>query len=172
VIVGFVLSTTVTVCVAVAVLPAASATVQVTVVVPSGNAVGALFVTVATAQLSELTGVPRFTPVAVHAVLVPVVIAAGAVIVGLILSKTVTVCVAVAVLPAASVTVQVTVVLPTGKAAGALFTTLATVQLSAVIGVPIEIPVAVHPVFVLTVTLAGAVIVGSTVSTTVMVVVH
>ena len=38
--------------------------------------------------------------------------------------------------PLPSVTVQVTVVLPTGKLAGALLVTLATEQLSAVAGVP------------------------------------
>jgi hypothetical protein len=91
VMVGLMLSTTVTSCVAVAVLPAASVTVQVTVVLPNGNATGALFTTLATVQLSEVTGEPSATPVAVHAVLVFTVIAAGATIVGLALSTTVTV---------------------------------------------------------------------------------
>ena len=75
-------------------------------------------------------------------------------------SVTVTVCVAVAVLPLPSVTVHVTVVAPNGKVAGALLVTLATVQLSAVAGVPNTTPVAVQPLLVHTVTLAGAVIVG------------
>ena len=172
VIVGFVLSTTVTTCVAVAVKPDASVTVQVTVVFPSGKATGALFVTLATEQLSAVTGVPKVTPVAVQAVFVFTVIAAGATIVGGTLSVTVITCVAVAEFPAASVTVQVTVVLPIGKEVGALFVTLATVQLSAVTGVPNETPVAVQPVFVLTESAAGAVMVGSTDSITVIVDVH
>jgi hypothetical protein len=43
------------------VFPAASTTVQVTVVTPIGKVAGALFVTDATAQLSEATDVPRAT---------------------------------------------------------------------------------------------------------------
>src|ERR1043166_5343599 len=39
-------------------------TVQMTIVVPSGNCVGALLVTLATTQLSELSGVPSATPLA------------------------------------------------------------------------------------------------------------
>jgi hypothetical protein len=169
VMVGLVLSSTVTTCVAVAVLPAASVTVQVTIVLPNGSAAGALLTTLATVQLSEVTGVPKFTLVAVHPVFVETVKAAGAVIVGLILSTTVTVCVAVAVLPAASVTVQVTVVFPIGNVVGALLTTLATEQLSAVIGVPSVTPVAVQEAFAFTVTAAGALIVGATCSKTVTV---
>ena len=69
--------------------------------------------------------------------------------VGTILSVTVTVCVAVAVLLLPSVTVQVTVVFPKGNAVGASLVTLATVQLSAVVGVPKLTPVAVQPEFVL-----------------------
>jgi hypothetical protein len=55
------LSETVTVWVQVLVLPAASTTVQVTVVTPIGKVAGALLVTDATVQLSEATGVPRAT---------------------------------------------------------------------------------------------------------------
>ena len=94
---------------------------------------------------------------------------AGATIVGLVLSLTVTVCVAVAVLPELSVTVQITVVVPSGKVPGALFVTEATPQLSAVVGVPSVTPNALHDEFALTVTLAGAVIVGFCVSLTVTV---
>ncbi len=143
-----------------------------TVVFPNGNAVGALLVTLATEQLSAVTGVPNATPVAVQAEFVLTVNAAGAVIVGFTLSTTVTTCVAVAEFPAASITVQVTVVFPNGKEVGALFVTLATVQLSAVTGVPSTTPVAVQAAFVFTVTAAGAVMVGRTVSTTVIVEVH
>ena len=94
---------------------------------------------------------------------------AGATIVGFVLSFTVTTCVAVAVFPASSVTVQVTVVAPIGKVAGALFVTEATPQLSAVVGVPNVTPKALHEEFALTVTAAGAVMVGFCVSFTVTV---
>ncbi len=52
---------------------------------------GWLLVTLATEQLSAVVGVPRARPFAVQAVLVVVVIFAGAVIVGFTLSVTVTV---------------------------------------------------------------------------------
>jgi hypothetical protein len=133
---GLVLSFTVTVCVAVAVLPEPSVTVHVTVVVPNGNGDGALFVTLATVQLSEVVGVPIFTLNATHEAFAFTVTFDGAVIVGFVLSFTVTVCVAVAVLPDPSVTVHVTVVTPNGNVAGALFVTLATEQLSDVIAEP------------------------------------
>jgi hypothetical protein len=48
--------------------------------------VGALLVTVFTSQLSAVAGVPKVTPVAVQAVLVTVLILAGTVIVGGIIS--------------------------------------------------------------------------------------
>ena len=68
-----------------------------------------------------------------------------------------------------SVTVQITVVTPIGKAGGALLVTEATPQLSAVVGVPSETPVAVQAVLVVAVTLAGHVMVGITLSDTVTV---
>jgi hypothetical protein len=71
--------------------PDPSVTVQVTVVFPKGKAAGALLVTEATEQLSAVVGVPKTTLVDVHATFVVPVVAAGAVIVGLILSITVTV---------------------------------------------------------------------------------
>ena len=52
------------------------------------------------------------------------------------------------------------VVLPKGKATGALFVTEATEQLSAVVGVPRATPVAVQREFVVVFTFAGAVIIG------------
>jgi hypothetical protein len=167
VIVGSTLSVTVTTWVAVAVLPLPSVTVQVTVVFPNGNAAGALFVVDATVQLSAVVGVPNTTPVAVQPLFVVADTAAGAVIVGLTLSVTVTTCVAVAVFPLPSVTVQVTVVLPNGNAVGALLVVDATVQLSAVVGVPNTTPVAVQLLFVVADTAAGAVMVGLTLSVTV-----
>ena len=72
-----------------------------------------------------------------------------------------------AVLPDPSVTVQVTVVLPSGNAEGALLVTEATEQLSEVVGFPNETPVAVQPELVLAETAAGAVMEGSTLSITV-----
>jgi hypothetical protein len=64
--VGDTLSIIFTFCVQVAVLPEASVAVQITVFVPFGNVAGALLVTLAIEQLSEETGVPKFTPVAEH----------------------------------------------------------------------------------------------------------
>ena len=136
----------------------------------------------ATLQLSAVVGVPSVTFEAAVAH-VPAstltLTAAGAVMVGSMLSTTVTTCVAVAVLPDPSVTVQVTVVAPNGKLVGALLVVEATLQLSAVVGVPsvtFEAAVANVPASTLTVTAAGAVIVGSMLSketsTTVLVVVQ
>ena len=167
--IGFTLSTTVTTCVAVDVFPDPSVTVQVTVVLPNGKATGALFDTDAMLQLSFVIGFPKTTPVAVQAVFVETVNAIGATIVGFVLSTTVTTWVAVAVRPAPSVTVQVTVVFPNGNTVGALFTTDATEQLSAVIGVPKATLNAAQELFAITDTFAGAVIVGFVLSTTVTV---
>ena len=129
----------------VAVLPEASATVQVTVVVPKGKLVGASLITLLTEQLSVVTGVPKLTAVAVHEPRsVFTLTFDGHMMVGFWLSVTVTFCVQVAVLPEPSVTVQVTTVVPPGKAAGALLVTLATVQLSEATGVPNETLLAVQ----------------------------
>ena len=168
-IVGLVASTTVTVCVAVAVRPLPSVTVQVTVVVPIAKVAGALCVTEATEQLSEVTGVPRATFNAIQLLFVVVLTAAGAVMVGLTLSITVTSWFALVALPLASVTVQVTVVVPRLKADGALLVTEATEQSSAVTGVPNTTPVAVQAVLVVVFIAAGAVIVGLTLSCTITV---
>src|SRR6266536_727752 len=65
-IVGFWLSRTITFWVQVAVLPLASVTVQVIVLVPMGNWLGALLVMAKPGQLSVAVGLPRFTPVAKH----------------------------------------------------------------------------------------------------------
>ena len=167
---GAVVSTTVTNCVAIAVLPLASVTVQVTVVAPNGNVTGASLATVATEQLSEVTGVPNANPVTPHVALDETVRADGATIVGFEASVIVTNCVAVSVLPLASLTVQVTVVTPIGNVVGALFVTLNTEQLSAVTGVPKETFKAKQPLLVVVVTANGAVIVGIVVSLTVTVV--
>ena len=148
-------------------LPEPSTTVQVTVVVPNGNAAGALLVTLVTEQLSVVIALPSTSPVLVQSVLVVVLIAIGAMILGNCVSTIVTICVAVAVLPEPSTTVQVTVVAPSGNVAGASFVTLAIEQLSAVTGVPSATFTAKHPLFVGTVTAAGAVIVGTVTSVTV-----
>jgi hypothetical protein len=86
-----------------------------------------------------------------------------------LLAVTVTVCVAVANLPEPSITVQVTTVIPKGKAAGALFVTEEMEQLSVAIGIPKTTPVAVQAVFVIVATFTGAVIIGFSLSITVTV---
>ena len=69
----------------------------------------------------------------------------------------------------ASVTVHVTRVTPFGKTAGASLVTLATLQLSAVTGVPRLTPLAVQrPASATTVRFAGHMMVGGMVSLTVM----
>jgi len=167
---GGMLSLTVTVCVHVFVLPDPSVTVQVTVVTPNGKEEGALFVTKAIVQLSVAIGVPILTPVAMHPLLVTALTFDGQLtIIGGTLSVTITVCAHVAELPAASFTVQMTVVEPNGKATGALLVILATEQLSAVVGVPKATPVAVHPLLVTVLILVGQVMVGNTLSLTVTV---
>jgi len=76
----------------------------------------------------------------------------------------------VAVKPALSVTVQVTVVAPSGNVTGASFVVDATPQLSAVIADPKATPVASQePKSEFTLTAAGAVIVGFSLSVTVTV---
>jgi hypothetical protein len=73
-----------------------------------------LFVTVATLQLSAVTGLPKTTLVAVLPLLAVTVTFAGQVIVGAVASLTVTLCAHVAVFPLPSVTVQMTTVVPSG----------------------------------------------------------
>ncbi len=68
----------------------------------------------ATEQLSEVAGDPRATPVAVQPLLVVALTVEGHVIAGGTLSVTMTSWLQVAVLPLPSVTVQVTVVVPSG----------------------------------------------------------
>ena len=97
-----------------AVFPEGSVTVQTTVVFPKANTEGALFVVEATEQLSAEDGLDKETPDAVQTPLSAFTVTLeGQVIVGLILSITVTVAVAEAVFPLASVTVNVTVFAPT-----------------------------------------------------------
>src|SRR5436309_1577083 len=82
-------------------------------------------------------------------------------------SATATCCCAVAVLPCASVAVQVTVVVPMGKLAGASFVTATPVQLSLATGDPSETG-ASHSAL----TSGGAVIDGGCVSFTVTLKLH
>ena len=133
---GAVESITVTVKLQMAVLPDGSVATRVTVVVPRLNVlpdVGVL--TTVTLQLSvavtlKLTIAPQLLLAEATLML------AGQVIVGGVVSLTVTVCVQVDTLPDASVAVHVTVVLPTGKHDGALLVMLCTVQLSVTCGTP------------------------------------
>src|ERR1043166_6662014 len=165
------LPVTVTVCVQLLVLPCTSTAVQSTVLVPSGNCVGALLVTLATAQLSAVTGLPRLRLLIVQEPAGALVrMLAGQAIVGSWVSRTITVCAQLLLLPWTSTTVQVTRLVPTGNVAGALLVTLATLQLSPVSGEPSATPVAKHcPALALVVTLAGQLIVGACVSVTVTV---
>src|SRR5256885_6707950 len=155
-----------TVCGQIAVLPRLSVTVQVTVLVPTGKRDGASFVTVTGPQLSATVGVPRVTLVAPHRPAdVLTVTRAGQEIVGSCVSLTITVWGQVALLPWLSVTVQITVLVPTGKSEGALLVTVTGPQLSATVGVPRATLVAPHrPAEAFTVTRVGQEIVGSCVS--------
>lgn len=152
--------------------PELSVTVHVTIVFPIGNTEGALFVIEVMLQLSDVKGIPSEIPEAVQPELVPLIIAAGQMIIGLILSTTFTNCEQEDEFPASSVTVQTTIVFPKGKTPGALFVTEATWQLSPVIGVPKVIPVAMHPTLVVVKTSGGQLIEGLMLSTIVMVWLH
>ena len=116
---GGVVSTTATSCSAVAVLPAASAAVQVTVVVPSGNRAGASLATDAIPDPpSEAAASPSGTSFE-SADVASNTTSGGARTDGRTVSTTTTLCGAVASLPATSRAVQVTVVVPSGNRAGA-----------------------------------------------------
>jgi hypothetical protein len=150
------LSITVTVWLQVDVLPLLSVAVQTTVLIPTGKVAAALLVIVVAPQLSVAPANPRKTPVALHAPAPALTVTGGGqVITGGTLSTTVTVCVQVAKLPLLSVTVQVTLVVPMGKLAGASFVMLAIPQLSNIIGMPRNTLAAVQPEFVVVLILAG-----------------
>jgi hypothetical protein len=114
--------------------------------------------------LSDVTGLPNETLVTLHDAEAFTVMFAGAVIVGIVLSRTVMICEAVEVFPTASVAVQVTIVVPIGYTAGALFVTVTALQLSEVEGVPKETPVAAQDALAETVIGAGGVMIGSVLS--------
>ena len=101
--------------------------------------------TLATPQLSVVVLVPRATPLAVHKpASASTITSTGHVIDGSSLSCTVTICSQVAVLPLSSVTVHITLVVPSPYGSTELFTTLANPQLSVVVLVPNAPPLAVH----------------------------
>src|SRR5205823_445406 len=147
-------------------LPVASRTVHVTRLVPRLNNAGALLDNDATAQLSPTTGIPNATFVAVQPELADATTSAGQVIVGLVVSRTMTRCTQLLLLPLASRTVHVTSVVPAPKTAGALFVTETTAQLSPVTGVPSATLVAPHPELAETATSAGQLMVGLELSRT------
>src|ERR1043166_7067974 len=139
------LSATTTCCVHTAELPDPSSTDHTTVFVPIPNAAGALFVTLDTLQLSVVTGTPRLTFEAVQRFESTFTTRLdGQVITGDWLSTAITVCVQALALPEVSVTVHTTEFVPNGNGLGALFVTLATPQLSDVLGVPRLTPEAVQ----------------------------
>ena len=118
---GGVVSTTSTRCVAVALLPDASVAFHTTVCEPSGNASGASLVT-ATSCTSSTAGAPRSTLLSAGEDASKTTSGGGS-IDGGVVSSTETSCVSAASLPAASVAVQVTVVVPSGNRAGASLAT-------------------------------------------------
>src|SRR6185369_14750879 len=166
VMVGGVWSRTTTNCWQVAVLPLVSVAVQVTVFVPKGKLAGALLVTLATAQLSLVTGAPRTTLVALQAELAATITVGGQVMVGGLWSRTTTCCWQVTVLPLVSLTVQVTTFVPAEKLTGALLLMLPTAQLSLVTGAPSATLVALQPELAAMTRFGGQVMVGGTWSRT------
>lgn len=147
--------------------------VHVTVVAPSGNVVGALLLTVAE-QLSDTVGVPSTTPVAVQpAAFAASVTFAGALMLGVWMSLTVTVKLHIAVLPAASVTVKALVVMPMGNVAPdgkpAVCAVVAPAQLSLPTGAVYVMTFPQIPVVLVVEIFTGAVIVGGSLSNTVTV---
>jgi hypothetical protein len=172
VIVGFCVSLIVTVKLAVVTKPAASVAVYVTVVIPNGNTSPEVWVLVSVTpkQLSLAVGAVHVAIPSHEPTVVLVLMFAGRpTIAGAVLSITVITCVAVAVFPTASVAVQVTLVVPSGKIAGASFVTVTAVQLSVATGLPKLAITASHTPLALTVMFAGATIVGFVLSLTVTV---
>ena len=134
---GGVVSATVTSCSAAAELPAASAAVQVTTVVPIGNRAGASLDIDATPTASDAVAAPWSTAVP-DGPAASARAAAGAYTDGGVVSDTETTCESDASLPAASDAVHVTTVLPTGNAAGASLVTAATPTASDASGSPMS----------------------------------
>src|SRR6185369_13560385 len=141
-------------------LPLVSVAVQVTVLVPKGKLAGALLVTLASAQLSLVTGAARITLVALQAELAATTRFGGQVMVGGLWSRTTTCCWQDAVFPLVSLTVQVTTFVPAEKLTGALLLMLPTAQLSLVTGTPKATFVALQPELAAMTRFGGQVIVG------------
>src|SRR5205814_9916286 len=135
--VGATVSTTVTTVLVAALLPAASRAVNVTVVTPRGKIPGALLDTATEPlTLSLAVGIGHTSDAPDGPVCSTVVGGGTPLNVGGVVSTTVTIVVAVALLPAASRAVNVTVVGPGGKIAGALLETATEpLQLSEDVGI-------------------------------------
>ena len=120
VIVGGVVSLTVTIWVSEAEFPEVSVAVQVTVVIPIGNNSGASLETDSTAMISVICGCfksAKFSSV----LMASKIISSGAVIFGGVVSITVIVCSDDTEFPWLSVAFQVTIVVPSGNFSGALW---------------------------------------------------
>ena len=115
--------------------PASSIAVQVTVVFPSGKAVGALLVTDLIIPLSVTVALPSGMTLSAVEVASKTIFFCG-VIFGGVVSTIVTICVELAVLSSSSVAVHVTVVFPSGKAVGALLVTDLIIPLSVTVALP------------------------------------
>ncbi len=133
---GALVSVTVIFWIAVAVFFATSVAVQVTIVSPRGNEAGASFVTDKTPTKSVTAGVLRSTSVCVP--FASTTISARLENTGGVESPTVTVCVAIPTFPALSIAVHITVVIPSGNSAGALFVSDLIPLSSFAIAIPIE----------------------------------
>jgi hypothetical protein len=138
-------SLTITVCGQVMLFPELSVTVQITALVPTGKSVGALLVMLTEPQLSATVGVPSVTFVTPHRPgEATTVTSAGQEILGGWVSLTITVWGQVVLFPELSVTVQITMFVPTGNRDGALFVMVTGPQLSETVGVPRVTLVAPH----------------------------
>ena len=137
-IVGAVESITVTVKLQVAVLPEGSVATLVTVVVPRLNVLPDVGVLTTVALQLSLAVTLKLTTAPQLLLAEATLMFAGQVIVGGVVSLTVTVCVHVAVLPDESVAVHVIVVVPTGYGPAGLAVTVVTEQLSDAVGAPIS----------------------------------
>ena len=140
------------------VLPLLSLAVLVTVVTPSGKAepLAGMLATLVTLPQVSLAVTLKVTLLVHCPAAALTMMLAGQVITGPWMSRTITRCWQVVVLPLPSVTVQVTVLVPTGNWAGALLVTVTEPQLSVAATVPKVTPVAKQdPALAFTVTSAG-----------------
>ncbi len=136
---------------------------------PGAYNTSASLATISTPQLSDVIGVPKSKPDAVHiSSSTDTSTSDGQVIAGNSVSFTVTSCSQVFILPLMSVMVHVTMVSPDIYGSTASFSTLNTPQLSLLTGVPSSTMLAVQmPSSVETTTLSGQAIKGSSSSVTV-----